>query len=381
MHWYFANNPSPACPTGLGDEDAIRAVWAADAYTPFDGEKTAWHGFDRYDFLMDEQTLAIKPADGERQGLSAKGQRRCIVVVPENAGGRQPLVLAGLLLGPRAADRNRAAPARFPRRLHHGRRQLRPDKKWDAWYAFLTEKHGLSKKPAFIGMSRGGESRITWATAHPDKVSCIYADNPGGNREVFVKLGELASERRASACTSAAASIPSLGKFALAHREHLPAVRRPDHRDDQGGAGHHPHSLRDPKPIADFIEQSVAAAAGAPPAFAGSRFTKILLLQHRELLPRSSREKDLRHLPRAGVSRSATTATTLRPGGVEGSHQRHRAQDGGPGQALGVPGGFVGRDAVVDLALLAKGFHIVTGPVGYNADGPLRRSGTRSTST
>jgi hypothetical protein len=30
QRWYFANNPSPACPTGLGDEDAIRAVWAAD---------------------------------------------------------------------------------------------------------------------------------------------------------------------------------------------------------------------------------------------------------------------------------------------------------------------------------------------------------------
>ena len=29
--WYFANNPSPAVPTGLGDEDAIRVVWAADA--------------------------------------------------------------------------------------------------------------------------------------------------------------------------------------------------------------------------------------------------------------------------------------------------------------------------------------------------------------
>ena len=25
--WYFANNPSPAVPTGMGDEDAIRAVW------------------------------------------------------------------------------------------------------------------------------------------------------------------------------------------------------------------------------------------------------------------------------------------------------------------------------------------------------------------
>ncbi len=42
---------------------------------------------------------------------------------------------------------------------------------------------------------------------------------------------------------------------------------------------------------------------------------------------------------------------------------------------------FVGRDAVVDLALLAKGFHIVTGPVPYNADGPRCNIGTPSTST
>ncbi len=30
-HWYFANNPSAAVPTGLGDEEAIRAVWTAEA--------------------------------------------------------------------------------------------------------------------------------------------------------------------------------------------------------------------------------------------------------------------------------------------------------------------------------------------------------------
>jgi len=30
MRWYYANNPSPAVPDGLGDEDAIRAIWAAD---------------------------------------------------------------------------------------------------------------------------------------------------------------------------------------------------------------------------------------------------------------------------------------------------------------------------------------------------------------
>ena len=34
IHWYYANNPSPAVPNGLGDEEAIRAVWAADSTHP-----------------------------------------------------------------------------------------------------------------------------------------------------------------------------------------------------------------------------------------------------------------------------------------------------------------------------------------------------------
>jgi hypothetical protein len=29
--WYYANKPSPAVPEGLGDEEAIRAIWAADS--------------------------------------------------------------------------------------------------------------------------------------------------------------------------------------------------------------------------------------------------------------------------------------------------------------------------------------------------------------
>jgi hypothetical protein len=32
--WYYANTPSPAVPDGLGDEEAIRAIWAADAAQP-----------------------------------------------------------------------------------------------------------------------------------------------------------------------------------------------------------------------------------------------------------------------------------------------------------------------------------------------------------
>ena len=29
--WYFANTPSPSVPDGLGDEEAIRAIWTAEA--------------------------------------------------------------------------------------------------------------------------------------------------------------------------------------------------------------------------------------------------------------------------------------------------------------------------------------------------------------
>ena len=34
IRWYFANNPSPAVPNGFGDEDPIRAVWAAVSPKP-----------------------------------------------------------------------------------------------------------------------------------------------------------------------------------------------------------------------------------------------------------------------------------------------------------------------------------------------------------
>jgi hypothetical protein len=42
------------------------ALWlspqsSAAAPPTFGDEKTTWHGFDRYDFLMDEADLSIKP--------------------------------------------------------------------------------------------------------------------------------------------------------------------------------------------------------------------------------------------------------------------------------------------------------------------------------
>src|ERR1017187_2856661 len=67
------------------------AVGALQASQTFQGDKIAWHGFDRYDFVMDMQTLAITPFKapaGEGSGSlgnSAPGQLRRVLVVPKQA--------------------------------------------------------------------------------------------------------------------------------------------------------------------------------------------------------------------------------------------------------------------------------------------------------
>src|SRR6266571_6624262 len=68
-----------------------RAEVALQVPRAFQGDKIDWHGFDRYDFVMDKQTLAItafKAPAGEQSGdlgNSDKGQLRCVVVVPKQA--------------------------------------------------------------------------------------------------------------------------------------------------------------------------------------------------------------------------------------------------------------------------------------------------------
>ena len=61
----------------------------------FTGEKTSWHGFDRFDFLMDDAALTVQPIkaspDEENwdQG-QVKGKLRCVVVVPKEAAPGKP---------------------------------------------------------------------------------------------------------------------------------------------------------------------------------------------------------------------------------------------------------------------------------------------------
>src|SRR4029077_20865835 len=53
-----------------------------------------------------------------------------------------------------------------------------PDlKQWNAVYKLLTDA-GLSRTPVLAGAGGAAGEAYAWAIENPDKVSCIYAENP-----------------------------------------------------------------------------------------------------------------------------------------------------------------------------------------------------------
>ena len=344
----------------------------ADGYVPFEGEKSSWHdGFDRYDFVMDEATRAISPfkrAEGGGFGVEApeKGQRRGVVIVPRHPAPGNPWTWRGCYW-----DHEPQAEVELLRRGFH-MAFLTPDpgEAWDAWYTFLTKEHGLSRKPAFVGMSKGGVNAYDWATAHPDKVSCVYADNPAIRPVAFAKLGDLAAN------DVALLNICGSQDFLL--ERHTLAIEARYHQLGgritvmiKDGPAHHPHSLRDPKPIADWIEEH-ARPGGDRPDFADPSFAKS-----------SFYDIDSRYLE---LPEEKTFAICRGPGFAE-CHDRYDARTESPwglaGMAVVVPKQVapgkpwvfradpIRRDSTVDRALLAEGFHIVMASLTAQA-GPLR---------
>lgn len=346
-----------------------------DSSLAFSGEKTAWHeGFDRYDFVMDAESQAIVPykaLEAEKFGVSdpPAGQRRCIVIVPKKAAPGNPWSWRGCYWDHQPQTEIELLKRGFCIAYISASATIHSDKLWDAWYSFLTEKHHLSKKPAFIGMSRGGEFSYIWATTHPDKVSCIYADNPGCNRDILMKLGELA--RYDVPLLHVCGSIdPILGKNTFAMESIYQQFGGRISVMIKEGYGHHPHSLHDPKPIADFIEQSVQTTSETPPAFAGDQFTKTSYYSVANIYQYFPKEGTY-ITSRGPFFTGGYHRYEIELKGVEGTITVIEPNNPAPGKPWVFRAAFVTREAIVDQALLAKGFYIVTGPVPYNFDGPL----------
>ena len=349
------------------------AAQPAGTYVPFDGEKTSWHdGFARYDFLMDEATFAITPfkrPDTEKfaVGNPAKGQRRCIVVVPKQAAPGVPWSWQGCYW-----DHEPQTEVELLRRgFHIVFITPDPGKEWNAWYAYLTEQHGLSKKPAFVGMSKGGVNEYDWTTANPDKVSCIYADNPAIRPGAFAKLGDLAKNDVALLNVCGSADF-------LLQRHTLPIENRYQQLGGRitviikDGTAHHPHSLRNPKPIADWIVAHMQPSSDRRPDFAGEKFSKSYYYSLESTNLWLVEEKTFANCRGPGFTEcydrydagtesqwGLTGLTVIVPKTVA------------PGKPWVFRADAVTRDAAIDQALLARGFHIVIPPLTAQS-GPVR---------
>ena len=352
---------------------ALTSARADDAYKPFEGEKSTWHdGFERYDFVMDGTTLAITPFHrpaSENFGIGAapNGGRRCVVICPKTPAAGNPWSWRGCYWDHQPQTEIELLKRGFHIAYIQADASLKPDNHWDAWYEYLTTQHGLSKKPVFVGMSRGGTYEFMWATAHPDEVSAIYGDNPAADDESLRRLGDLA--RNDVPILLVVGTIdPLLLKFGTGIENIYQQFGGRISVMLKEGAGHHPHSLNDPTPIADFLEQSFRERPPQPPDFIQGnrivRYSYYSLDGIYEYYP-----KDGYYITRRGPAFVASYNRYEFPlGDVNVNIIAPRKE------AIGRPwvfrAGYVPRDALIDQALLAKGFHIVVGPVGYNADGP-----------
>ena len=164
-------------------------------------------------------------------------------------------------------------------------------RKWNELYRLLTNEYKFARKPALIGLSRGGLYCYQWAIANPEKVACIYGDAPvcdmrswpGGKGEGCGSPAEwkkvmdvFGFSSESEAITYGGNPVDNLAPLA---KSHVPILHVYGDADDvvpwkentgvlaerykqlggnialigKPGCGHHPHGLSDPAPVVDFI--------------------------------------------------------------------------------------------------------------------------------
>ena len=161
---------------------------------------------------------------------------------------------------------------------------------WDDFYDYAIQKYQLNKKVVLEGMSRGGLIIFNWGNRNTDKVACIYSDAPlcdfkswpgglgtgkgskpdwnicleqyGFTEQIALNFNGNPIDHMAyiakykvpilNVVGDADQVVPVSENTALLEKRlnllgwKMEIIHKP-------GVGHHPHSLKDPKPIVDFI--------------------------------------------------------------------------------------------------------------------------------
>ncbi|HEY8735270.1 MAG TPA: hypothetical protein VIL90_11945 [Puia sp.] len=336
--------------------------------------KTSWYGFDRYDFVMDSTDFTIRPFHSdqeEKTGISKQlpGKFRCLIVVPKKIAPGKPWSWRGCYWD----HEPQTEVDLLHRGFHIAYIMSDPGKSWDAWYEFLTKEYGFSGKPAFIGMSKGGVNEYSWATMNPDKVSCIYADNPALYPESMERIGMLAHN-----------DVPLLhvcGSFDFLLENHTLVLENLYHQMGgrisvmiKEGTAHHPHSLRNPSIIADWIEQNSVNIKNSALNLKGMVFDKSYYYSFSDSYNYLSEENTY------AICRGPFFTPCY-----ERYDQQTDSRWGITGLTIIVPvkpasaklwvfrADRIGREpSAFDLALLKRGFYIVAAPVTSQA-GPLQK--------
>lgn len=125
------------------------------------GKKSIWNGFERFDFELEGiPCIVVKPAK-INPGNPWIWRARFFNAFPN-------LDIAMLKEGWLLAYIDVA-------NLYGSEEAMR---RFDLFYNFLTGEHGFAAKPVLEGFSRGGLPVFNWSCRNPEKVACVYADNP-----------------------------------------------------------------------------------------------------------------------------------------------------------------------------------------------------------
>jgi pimeloyl-ACP methyl ester carboxylesterase len=204
---------------------------------------------------------------------------------------------------------------------------------------------------------------------NPDKVACIYADNPALFDEDFAKIPELAKH-----------DIPLLHVVGTEDwvLRYTMTVEKIYHQWGgaitvimKEGVAHHPHSLVDPTPIADWIEQHMHPVEANRPAFVDATYTKTHYYSLENSYIYLKEENTYATVRGPGYvpsyDRYSRNGFSSPPANFRGDDMSIVApQNPAPGKPWVFHPSPLERDSAVDMALLAKGYHLVLPQV----DGP-----------
>ena len=232
-------------------------------------QRSTWNGFERIDFTFEGRpAILVQPAE------AAPG--RPWIWRTEFFGHEPQVDLALLARGWHVAYLN-------AKDMYGGPKSMRL---FGQFYAHLVAQAQLAQRVVLEGFSRGGLYAVNFAASHPTRVAALYLDAPV--LDIRSWPGRNRASKEWAQCLEAYGlteqSLPSfrgnpIDRVAQVARGGVPVIAVCGDADDvvpfaentgilerryrelggtievvlKPGVGHHPHSLKDPAPVVEFL--------------------------------------------------------------------------------------------------------------------------------